>query len=428
METIWVADRIRLYQLMREHPDWSISHLAQVLGYSLSWVKKWRRRLREMKYPQLEMFQSHSRAPKHRTTISQWLRSVVLTLRDSLPELYHRPAGAKTILYHLQQIQPPLDECIRGSIYTINKILHQAGCIQQRLVYHPHPIPRPEPMTEWEFDFGLVSIGKQRWLEFFLAVDRGTSIWVDSQASERFHADTALVTIAEMLFTNGLPQRLRFDRDTRLVGSWGSDGYPSALVRFLRCLGIEPDICPPRRPDLKPFVERGVRTMKHECLYVLKPSDVPTMEDVMSAQRQFYNSQRPNQSLSCGNQPPYQAFPNLPTLPTVPNTVDPDRWLQDYHGRMFRRRVSASGVVEVDKYSYYVGQVYAKQPVALHLDAHEQMLHVSHQGKIVKHLPLQGLHRHILSFQDYVMLMVEEARSIERYLSLKGKIVSIDNG
>ena len=123
METIWVADRIRLYQLMREHPDWSISHLAQVLGYSLSWVKKWRRRLREMKYPQLEMFQSHSRAPKHRTAISQWLRSVILTLRDSLPELYHRPAGAKTILYHLQQIQPPRDECIRGSIYTINKIL-----------------------------------------------------------------------------------------------------------------------------------------------------------------------------------------------------------------------------------------------------------------------------------------------------------------
>ena len=39
METIWVADHIRLYQLMHEHPDWSINRLAQILGYSVSWVK-----------------------------------------------------------------------------------------------------------------------------------------------------------------------------------------------------------------------------------------------------------------------------------------------------------------------------------------------------------------------------------------------------
>ena len=426
METIWVADRIRLYQLMREHPDWSISYLAQVLGYSLSWVKKWRRRLRDMKHPQLEMFQSHSRAPKHRATISQWLRDAVLALRDSLTELYHRRAGAKTILYHLQQMKPPLSDRIRGSTYTIIKILNQAGRIQQFLVYHPQPIPRQEPMAEWEFDFGLVSIGKQRWLEFFLAIDRGTSIWVDSKASERFHADTALLAVANTLLTNGLPQRLRFDRDTRLVGSWATDGYPSALVRFLRCVGIEPDICPPHRPDLKPFIERGIRTMKHECLYIYKPGEVLLMEDVMTVQREFYNSLRPNQSLSCGNRPPYDAFPNLPTLATIPSTVDPDRWLQDYHGRVFRRHVSAAGVVTVDKYNYYIGQVYAKQPVALYLDATEQILRVVHQGKVVKQLPLQGLHRQIMSFQDYLKLMVEEARSIERYLLLNGHTVSID--
>ena len=146
----------------------------------------------------------------------------------------------------------------------------------------------------------------------------------------------------------------------------------------------------------------------------------------MATQRQFYNLQRPNQSLSCSNQPPFLAFPTLPALPTVPNTVDPDRWLGDYHGRVFRRRVSAAGVVAVDKYSYYIGQIYAKQPVILHLDAHEQVLHVSHQGKIVKQLPLQGLHHQILSFQDYLNLMVDEARSIERYLLLNGQTVSAD--
>ena len=57
-----------------------------------------------MKLPQLEMFQSQSRAPKHRAIIGQWLGDAVLALRDSLMVLYHRRAGAKTILYHLQQM------------------------------------------------------------------------------------------------------------------------------------------------------------------------------------------------------------------------------------------------------------------------------------------------------------------------------------
>jgi integrase-like protein len=349
----------------------------------------------------------------------------VLSLRDGLTDLYHRRAGVKTIRYHLQQLQPPAGELLRKSTYTIRKILREAGRIQTPLVYHSHPLPHPEPMTEWEFDFGLVSRGNESWLEFFLAVDRGTSIWVDTRASERFHADSALLTIAEMLLMQGMPRRLRFDRDTRLVGSLATDGYPLALVRFLRCLGIEPDICPPRRPDLKPFVERAIRTMKHECLYVHRPSDVPTMEEVMVAQHHFYNTQRPNQSLSCGNRPPYEAFPTLPSLPAVPQTVDPDAWLQDYHGRIFRRRVSATGVV-VDNYSYYIGQAYARQPVALHLNAVEQVFKVTHVGKVVKQLPLQGLHHHIMAFQDYLKLMLEEARSIERYLLLKGHAVKAE--
>jgi hypothetical protein len=40
MDAEWELDRIRLYQLWREHPDWSRPQLAQSLSRSLSWVKK----------------------------------------------------------------------------------------------------------------------------------------------------------------------------------------------------------------------------------------------------------------------------------------------------------------------------------------------------------------------------------------------------
>ena len=66
MESEWELDRIQLYQLRRAHPDWTLKQLAQAVGRCLSWVKKWLKRFREMNKPSLEMFKSHSRAPRHR--------------------------------------------------------------------------------------------------------------------------------------------------------------------------------------------------------------------------------------------------------------------------------------------------------------------------------------------------------------------------
>lgn len=93
-------------------------------------------------------------------------------------------------------------------------------------------------------------------VEFLSVVDRGTSILVDTQTDHHFNAETALLAVAKLLLFNDLPQKLRFDRDSRFLSSWAMDGYPSPLLRFLLCIGVEPDPTPPRRPDLKPFVER----------------------------------------------------------------------------------------------------------------------------------------------------------------------------
>jgi hypothetical protein len=47
MQERWVADRAMLQQLMQKHPEWTQQELADWIGRSLGWVKKWVKRLRE---------------------------------------------------------------------------------------------------------------------------------------------------------------------------------------------------------------------------------------------------------------------------------------------------------------------------------------------------------------------------------------------
>jgi hypothetical protein len=140
------------------------------------------------------------------------------------------------------------------------------------------------------------------------------------------------------------------------VGSASGRDFPSALRRFLLCLGIEPQICPPRRPDKNAFVERYHRSYNQECLQISRPG---TLQEVCEVTERFvlhYNQERPHQGRSCQNQPPRVAFPTLPVLPAVPETVDPDRWLQTIHGQAFARRIGSDGCVEVDQEPYYIKQ------------------------------------------------------------------------
>ena len=156
MESEWAIDRMRLFQLHRDHPDWTLNQLAHALSYSLSWVKKWLRRFRKAVVPSLAMFQAQSRAPKTRPKqIVSVVRDAILGLRDTLKDRYGRVVGTKTILYHLHR-----DSALqRQGVYlprssrTIWGVLKAGGRIPVR-VHDYHPVERPEPLRHWEMDFG----------------------------------------------------------------------------------------------------------------------------------------------------------------------------------------------------------------------------------------------------------------------------------
>lgn len=86
-------------------------------------------------------------------------------------------------------------------------------------------------------------------MEILNLVDHGSSAVVASAAAGDYNAETALQTVAEVLQEQGCPDRIRLDRDPRWIGSWTARDFPSPLLRFLQCLGIEPKVCPPQRPD-----------------------------------------------------------------------------------------------------------------------------------------------------------------------------------
>ena len=177
-------------------------------------------------------------------------------------------------------------------------------------------------------------------------------------------------------------------------------------------LGVEPVVCPPHRPDKKPFVARCIGTLKHEWLERIAPPTLGAALDALVLLPAYYNEERPNQGRACGNQPPAVVFPELPALPGLPTRVDPDRWLQAVHTRVYRRWVNRNGTVQVDRHTYHIGSAYTKQLVLLHVDADQRLFHVTLDGQVLKRLPIRGLFGESMDFEVYLTAMRAEARTI----------------
>jgi transposase InsO family protein len=413
-----IYDRMTLHRLSLKHPDWKSAQLAEATGRSERWVRKWLGRFADVEEPHFSMYLSQSRAPKTRPRqTSEAVKDVICELRETLSEEYHRPAGAALIHHYLQQ-----DERLKGqalfiptSSRTITRILRERGYIQPPKKYERHPLERCAPMEEWEMDFCEIWLEDGKF-EFFLVVDRGTSRVVYLEGCDGYRAASAIMAVCRLFLLNGLPKRLRFDRDPRFVWSWTADSFPAPLIRFLHVLGIEPVICPPRRPDKKPYVERCVRTFKHEWLDRFSLNTMADCYEALEAFPDYHNRERIHMGRACQGKTPDDAFPDLPILPALPQTVAPNRWLQVEHGRVFRRRIRSNGTIQVDKHTYYIDQKLAKRSVLVHLDGDKRCLRVSLDGQPhPKRLPLKELHPDEMALQDYLKILQDEAMSIAYY-------------
>jgi hypothetical protein len=421
MEEQRVADRYRLRELLRSHPGWSKRELARALGRSLGWVKKWCKRLHAAPPGDDGVLYGHSRARRHPPPrLSEAVIERILAVRDQPPGHLQRTPGPKAILYYLRQDAGLVasGERLPRSTRTVWQVLTRHGRIARRQPREHEPLDRPPPLTSWQLDFKDVSTvpadpeGKrQHVVEALNCVDCGTSLLLASDVRDDFTEETAVAAVAELLRTYGLPHAITVDRDPRFVGSPGGRDFPAPFVRFLACLGVEVDVCPPRRPDRNAFVERYHRTLDRECLGVQRPATLEQAREVTATFGRHYNEERPNQAASCGNRPPRVAFPTLPALPALPERVDPDRWLQVVHGRHYARKVKGDGTILVGAGRYYVGRALAGQYVVLQVDAGDRALVVRHRQQAIKRLPVRGLHGTPVAFAEFLALRQAEARA-----------------
>lgn len=109
MEEHWQVDRARLQHMRQEHPRWSISRLAEEIGRSTTWVKKWRKRFNEADPDDDSIFKSRSRRPKQGgSPLQPAVIERILAIRDDPP--LNRIVGPLAIKYflHKQEQQEPL--------------------------------------------------------------------------------------------------------------------------------------------------------------------------------------------------------------------------------------------------------------------------------------------------------------------------------
>ncbi len=153
------------------------------------------------------------------------------------------------------------------------------------------------------------------------------------------------------------------------------------------------------------------RSFGQERLQIHQPDTLSQVSELTEAYLSHYNSERPNQARSCGNQPPRVACPTFPTLPAVPQTVDPDRWLMQINQQAFARTIRADGKLTINHEDYYVSRALAGQRVTCWVNAAEKRFEIWQPGRLIKSVPIKGLHSQTMPFQDYVALMKREARS-----------------
>src|SRR5947209_3278484 len=100
-EALYVARR-NLRQLLVTKPHWALDQFAAACNQSISWVKKWKARLRTAAATDDQVLWGLSRARHHPPAPPDpRLVDRVLAIRDTPPEKEHRTPGPKAILYYL---------------------------------------------------------------------------------------------------------------------------------------------------------------------------------------------------------------------------------------------------------------------------------------------------------------------------------------
>jgi len=378
--------------------------IAEQLGWSVSTVRKWRRRAKHDGRPGLV-----SRLGRPRTgELSTFPRVMGQTVQAWRKK--HPGWGPKTLRAELEA-----DEEFREhplpSLRSLARFLKAEKLTRDYERHNPLPEPAgtaPQaPHEEWEIDakgpqkiagVGIASLinlndcySHVRLLSYPCLVGK--------ERVERRGTTEDYQMVLRLAFSKwGLPDRIATDRDSVFHDNTSKSPYPTRLHLWLLALGVSLSFGRPNCPTDQGMTEWSHQLWEHQVLEGQSFVDWDHLYHMLLTRRDFLNCRLPCSSL--GDVPPLVAYPQA----QVPRRLYRPEWetelldlsrVYEYlaQGRWFRRS-GKGGVLAIGCRFYTLGQTWQNQQVEITFDATDQhLVFLSADGNHSKRIPVKGITR-----------------------------------
>jgi transposase InsO family protein len=367
---------------LAQHENTNVAELCRRFGISRETGYKWLGRFRA---GGAEALVDRSRRPHtipRRT--EEPVRAALLDLRQS-----HPAWGPRKLRRRLQ------DLAMAGlpAPSTIATLLQRAGLIAPEAPeqHRPHVrFERPAPNELWQMDFkGHFALSRGGRCHPLTVLDDHARYLLGLRACAQENDATVRPHLHDLFTRYGLPEGLLCDNSP----PWsGPGGEWTALAVWLVRLGVRILHGRPYHPQTQGKEERLHRTLKAEVLSRTDLRDLAHSQEVFDQWRPIYNHERPHGALELAT----PASRYAPSARALPRTLPPI----EYGPGDLVRTVKGKGELTWCNRTYFIGQGFTRQPVALRATATDGLyeLFFCHQrlGWIDLHQPPAKSKHHYL--------------------------------
>jgi len=400
MKATGLQERMMIVEMAQAgHTD---AEIAACSGWSISTVRKWRRRWQRQGWPGLASAMGRpatgplsSFAPTVQAQVAAWATAHPAWGPDTLhAELVRDKALADTRL---------------PSRSTLARWRHHAGKARayERHTTLPQTVTSTAvaPHEEWELDArGYAQVPDIGIIALINLNDRVSRMKLLSYPCElgaqraQRHATTAdyQMTIRLAASEWGLPDRLCVDRDSVFYDNTSKSPFPTRFHLWLLALGVTLCIGPPHMPQKRGMTERSHQLWAQQVLDGQTFTTWDQLYRALRERRDFMNRRLPCASL--GDQAPLAAYPDA----AHPRRAYRPEWelellhlepVQRYlaQGHWFRKG-SNVGTVSLGGHRYPLGHAWARANVEITYDANDGYLTFRSPDVVFsQQRPIQGL-------------------------------------
>lgn len=347
--------------------------IARYMCYSISTVRKWRRRFQRMGHAGLTSIIGRPKTGPLGHFPAE-IAKEVLSMRQE-----HPGWGPLTILVELRK-----DNRFAGLTLPcrsrIAAYLKQKGKVKHYERHQKMPEPAPKVVTrahqEWELDaIGKVVFGGLGNGCIINILDVASLVKVDSLPCLRsVHANTLdyQLLLRRAFVSYGLPEQISFDHDAVFYDNQTSSPFPTLLHLWLIGLGVGVRFIHKTPPEEHARIERHHQTITNQAILGQSFRDQNAIQQGLTERLHFLNSEFPCQSL--GGQAPLTACPQAQTtlrpyrLEWEKDSLDMQRIYAFLAKGKWIRWTSTVGMFSLGSQRYNARTKYANQNLTITFD------------------------------------------------------------